>query len=181
MVFFRKISAIAQKLFKSEDYNEYDLEVEGSWLFGLKYYLNVYAGDKKFRFLLDSGCECSLIPYRYLKYFTHSFVCEGLSGSISGHISTERTYFAFFGLEPGYTEQDTFTEYVGAPTKKTCPIFDDKIDGILGATFLSHCDVNLRNAKIRVYRNYGKIKELASDPFTDAFLEQLMNSEASAL
>ena len=92
------------------NYKEYDLEVEGSWLFGLKYYLNVYAGDKKFRFLLDSGCECSLIPYRYLKYFTHSFVCEGLSGSISGHISTERTYFAFFGLEPGYTEQDTITE-----------------------------------------------------------------------
>ena len=70
---FSQICAFAQKLFKSEDYKEYDLEVEGSWLLGLRYYLTVYSNDKKFRFLLDSGCVNSVIPYRFLKHFTHVY------------------------------------------------------------------------------------------------------------
>lgn len=174
MSLFNRISAFAQKtMFKSKDYKEYNLEVEGSWLTGLKYYLNVYAGDKKFRFLLDSGCMNSVIPYRFLKYFAHSYMSNECTESMTGHLNYERTYFATFGLDPAYTKKNTIVEYVSAPSKKACPIFDDTCSGVLGATFLSRCKVNFRNAKIRVYRNQGKIMELASDPFADAFIEQL--------
>lgn len=173
---FSQICAFAQKLFKSEDYKEYDLEVEGSWLLGLRYYLTVYSNDKKFRFLLDSGCVNSVIPYRFLKHFTHVYMCGSKSQSVSGHIAQERTYLVTFGLEPEYSEQNTFVDYVGAPSRKACPIFDDKCSGLLGATFLSYCEVDLRHAKIRVFRNREKVIELAPDPLADAFIEQLANS-----
>lgn len=175
---FSKIRAIAQKLFQSKDYQEYDLEVEGSWLFGLCYYLNVYAGNKKFRFLLDSGCVNSVIPNRFLKYFAHSYMSAEYAESMSGHINYERTYFAAFGLESNATNQNILVEYVSAPSKKACPILNEECSGILGATFLSRCEVDFRNAKIRVYRNKGKAMELSPDPFADVFIETLASLEA---
>ena len=139
------------------DFKEYDLEVEGNPTGCLIYSINIYVGDKKLRFLLDSGSADCQVGFRFIKNLPHYNL--GISAehcSVSGVFRT-KSALVKFGLEPGYAEEDAFCLQFSTVTKKEGPYYTEESVGLLGATFLQFCEVDFRNAKIRVYRKSGNV------------------------
>lgn len=173
MVLLEKLSAFAQKLmFKSKDYKEYDLEVEGDHTSRLEYYMYIYAGNEKLRFLIDSGAHRSGLGYKYLKYFKHIYLFQGATQGINGIVYPNREELIMFSLESGYKEENLAFDIFAVESQKTAPLFSKKCVGVLGATFLSRCEVDFRNAKIRVYPTSGKVVEALNIPKFDAVIQK---------
>lgn len=173
MVNFKKFCAFAQKLFKSKDYKEYDLEVYGNGKSCLEYIMSVYAGGERFRFLLDSGAQRSSIGYKCLKYFKHLYLMRSATQSTNGIVMPNRVELVAFGLEPDTEVSNLVFEICCVETKVSAPVlYEGKYDGLLGATFLSHCEVDYRNAKIRVYPRTGEIVEALHVPEFDAVIQK---------
>ena len=140
-----------------ENFKEYDLEVEGDPIGCLCYYINIYVGEKKLRFHLDSGSADCQVGFRFIKNLPHHNL--GISAehcSVTGVFRT-KSALVKFGLEPGYAEEDAFCLQFSMVTKKEGPYYNEDSVGLLGATFLQFCEVDFRNAKIRVYRKSGSM------------------------
>ena len=139
------------------DFKEYDLEVEGNPATSLVYSINIYVGEKKLRFHLDSGSADCQVGFRFIKNLPHhSLGIPQESYSVNGIIHSKLALVKF-GLEPGYAEEDAFCLQFSMVTRKEGPFYTEDSVGLLGATFLQFCEVDFRNAKIRVYRNSGNM------------------------
>lgn len=167
-----QISATAQKLLKSEDYKEYDLEVAGDGTSCMEYLMSVYAGGERFRFLLDSGAHRSSMAYRCLRYFKHVYLMRSATQSTNGIVKPNKVELVAFGLEPDTEVSNLVFEMCSVETKESAPVlYNGSYDGLLGATFLSRCEVDYRNAKIRVYPHTGEVVEALHIPELDAVIQ----------
>jgi len=158
---------------EAHNYKEYDLEVEGDGTSCMEYLMSVYAGGERFRFLLDSGADRSSFGYRCLKYFKHMYLMRGATRSTNGIIMPNRVELVALGLEPDADVSNLVFEMCCVETKGSAPVlYNGRYDGLLGATFLSRCEVDFRNAKIRVYPHSGEVVEALHIPELDAVIQK---------
>ena len=158
---FRSFSDIKSLVRRAEaqvvDFKEYDLEVEGSPTDNLVYSINIYIGEKKLRFCLDSGCGDCQVGFRFIRNLPHQSLGIPLEAYSVNGIIHSKLALVQFGLEPGYAEEDAFCLQFSMVTKTEGPYYTEDCVGLLGATFLQFCEVDFRNAKIRVYRKSGNM------------------------
>lgn len=141
---------------ETKEYLEFPLEYEGDPIFGVNYFITIYSGSRKMRFNLDSGAESNLISNPCLRgcsYVNCKTTLE--SKGVLGSIKTRLVLLTFSLDEFEKSAEDERFELVfSVVNKKDSDMFSKgSYDGLLGSTFLQFCEVNFRDAYIRVYKD----------------------------
>lgn len=138
------------RLFK-KNYRDYPLIVRESG--GVyQYFLRIHSGEKELLMLIDSGATLCNITERALegcKYILHEEIDRVMLADGS-YVETKLATLSVSLIDERKRKLNNQFIFNVSPKERINP-FGVGVEGLLGSTFLSFCDVDFCHGKLRLY------------------------------